>query len=130
MDPHVFVPKNKFDTFGIPLLNQMSDAEILPAIPRLLEWIQDMNWPVAAEVVSLLAKHQSITEPELVRILHPDEKDSIWKYWIIAELLPRFEKPLSEELLAAVRRIAEHPNRDESLEEADLMAREYLTHYA
>lgn len=126
MNPFDFVPKHKSDVSGIPQLARLRDEEIQPVIPHLLEWIQDMNWPVAQEVLNILAARQNLVESCLPGILRTEEKDSIWKYWIISELLPRFEKPLSEELLATLRRITQQPNQDEVLEEVDRMARKYL----
>lgn len=37
------VPKNKFDFSGIEELHMLSDEEIEPVLPFLLEWMKDMN---------------------------------------------------------------------------------------
>lgn len=67
--PFNLVPKNKFDTLNINKLMELSDTEILPIIPALLEWIQDMNWSVSPYIVKVLAKHQKISDIYIANLL-------------------------------------------------------------
>ena len=89
-DIHDLVPKNKFDSSNIERLKHLTDNEIEPILPSLLEWIQDCNWPVAGDILPVLALHQSALVPLIHRVLSPHEKDDIWKYWIITCLAPLF----------------------------------------
>ena len=89
-DIHDLVPKNKFDSSNIERLKHLTDNEIEPILPSLLEWIQDCNWPVAGDILPVLALHQSALVPLIHRVLSPHEKDDIWKYWIITCLVPLF----------------------------------------
>ena len=82
-DIHDLVPKNKFDSSNIERLKHLTDNEIEPILPSLLEWIQDCNWPVAGDILPVLALHQSALVPLIHRVLSPHEKDDIWKYWIM-----------------------------------------------
>ncbi|MFJ6266178.1 DUF5071 domain-containing protein [Lysinibacillus xylanilyticus] len=41
------LPRHKFDNDRVELIKKMDRDKILPLLPNLLEWIQDMNWPVA-----------------------------------------------------------------------------------
>lgn len=121
-----FLPKDKSECSGIEHLRHLSDQEIEPVIQPLLEWIQDMNWPVAPKAVKILSLHQSLTEPYLVDLLRAEQEDEIWKYWILTALLPHFEVPVTCELKQAVSRISEYPTAAESEEDVHLAAREYL----
>ncbi|MEO1013484.1 MAG: DUF5071 domain-containing protein, partial [Bacteroidota bacterium] len=48
------IPKDKLDIEMAEKLNQYPYEEIKPIIPDLLEWIKDMNWPVARTVAEYL----------------------------------------------------------------------------
>lgn len=50
------VPKNKSDISHLKELESLSDDEIRPVLFMLLEWIKDMNWPVAPKILVILAK--------------------------------------------------------------------------
>jgi len=45
------IPKDKFDTSGIYALYKIAPDEVEPILASLLEWIQDLNWPVAQELI-------------------------------------------------------------------------------
>ncbi|WP_373273219.1 DUF5071 domain-containing protein, partial [Vibrio parahaemolyticus] len=51
----------------------------------MLEWLQDLNWPVADPVSQrLLQLNLELVEP-LLLILSSD--DDVWKYWIVSSFL-------------------------------------------
>ena len=91
--------------------------EMLPWIPSLLEWIQDCNWPVAGDILPVLALHQSALVPLIHRVLSPHEKDDIWKYWIITCLVPLFSDESINCILSDIQRIAKSPTQGELREE-------------
>lgn len=47
MDIKELIPKHKDDQKVIAGLKKLSFDELKPIIPELLEWMQDMNWPIA-----------------------------------------------------------------------------------
>ena len=120
------VPKTKFDDLGIEMLNKLSDSEIEPVILPLLEWLQDMNWPVAKPVADVLAKHPKLTAPYIINLLSPDQTDDIWKYWIITDLLPLFGCQELLPIIPHIKRIASAPTLGEHTEEVDIRAEELL----
>lgn len=120
------VPKNKFDTSGIETLRGLDDEEIAPVLPYLLEWIQDLNWSVAAEVIPVLAMHSAALLPHVRRVLSRDETDGMWKYWVVTALLPRFPNADIAALADVLERIADEPTADEAEAEADIAAGELL----
>lgn len=42
-----YLPRNKYDFERVNQLKKMDRTELLPLLPGLMEWIQDMNWPIA-----------------------------------------------------------------------------------
>ena len=126
IDVYDLVPKNKFDSSNIERLKHLTNNEIEPILPSLLEWIQDCNWPVAGDILSVLALHQSALVPLIHRVLSPHEKDEIWKYWIITCLAPLFSDKSINYILPDIQRIAEKPTQGESREEVQEAAITFL----
>ncbi|MED3572626.1 DUF5071 domain-containing protein [Cytobacillus praedii] len=54
-----YLPRNKHDFERVYKLKKMERTELLPLLLSLMEWVQDMNWPIAHEVAELL-----VTFPE------------------------------------------------------------------
>lgn len=121
------VPKHKSDKSHLKEIQELSDDEIRPILFLLLEWIRDINWPVASEVLLILAKHQKEVIPLISQVLNPEESDCVWKYWIIKELLPLFSYNNLKLIIPNVRRIAINPTKDEVIEEVDCVASDFLT---
>ena len=123
----VILPKDKFDSEAVERLARLDDEQLSRVIPQLLEWIKDMNWTVAQHVTELLADRQKITEPHLPALLKAEQTDDIWKYNIIAHLLPLWGAyPSDERITAEVKRIADHPTDGEKRELVDKAAEKFL----
>lgn len=113
------VPKDKFDNSNIEHLKLLTEVEIAPILPALLGWIQDCNWPVANDILPVLALHQSALVPLIHKVLRSDEKDDIWKYWIITCLVPLFSDENTNRILPDIKRIAKSPTQSELKEEVN-----------
>ena len=50
------IPQNKFDTSTIKQLERIKTEQISTISMQLLEWIADMNWPVAQELIKVLPR--------------------------------------------------------------------------
>ena len=120
------VPKNKFDDSGIEELRMLSDEEIAPILPALLEWMKDMNWPIAREMPELLSKHPKVLVPCIIEVLQPEQSECDWKNFIIWVLLPKLDKKYLVMLKPCLERIANNPAQSEIFEETDEAAREFL----
>src|SRR5579863_6459468 len=114
MDVKELIPKNKFDLNVIPELKKLSFEQLEPIIPELLEWLQDMNWPVARYVSDILEPFADKITPEIIRILNTN--DGMWKYWILG-FIRNTKDPL---LLVEIERIAKFPTIDEITDEVNL----------
>ncbi|MGN0692402.1 MAG: DUF5071 domain-containing protein [Oscillospiraceae bacterium] len=123
------IPKNTSDISTINRLMNLTDEEIYPIIPSLLEWIQDINWIVAPYIVSVILKHQKISEQFIAKLLSKTQNDNIWKYWIIKELLYKWNSAPCNEILNELIRISESPSEGEIYEEVNILAKEYLNSY-
>ncbi|WPV02318.1 DUF5071 domain-containing protein [Mucilaginibacter sp. cycad4] len=102
------MPKHKDDQRVIAGLKKLSFEQLEPIIPDLLEWLQDMNWPIARPVADILKPFADRLVPYIIRILKTD--DGEWKAWILGTFARNTENSL---LLSELKRIAKFPSRDE-----------------
>ena len=102
----------------------MATPEQVSAVATpLLEWIADMNWPVALEIIHVLPKFHKELLPSIEPILLNRENDIIWKYWIISQLLIQFPKESLLTLLPIIQEYANlipHNEDEEDLKEVSL----------
>lgn len=118
------LPKHKFDFTAVKKLKKMDRNEILPLLPSLMEWIQDINWPIAKDVAQLL-----LTYPEdiihLIKMVLATN-DEPWKYWCLEYLVKELPKGLRSQFKDDLIRLTEVPTDGEKLEELDELAKEIL----
>lgn len=101
------IPKHKADTSTAEKLMGYSFEEIEPIIPQLLEWIQDMNWPVAEPVSRYLESISGHLTPYIVEILRGN--DPTWKYWCLRVL--GHSKQIDYVLLQEIRRLKDYASK-------------------
>lgn len=118
------VPSDKFDYIACNNLLTASNQEVIENIDSLLEWLQDMNWPVASRVLSRLKLIKEPLTSPVRRILQGD--DDIWKYWIITELLSQTSSSVVATLEEDLQRIITKPTENEVLEEVNIAAIDLL----
>jgi arginyl-tRNA synthetase len=122
-----FIPIDKSDIEATEGLETLSDADLGPFIMELLEWVKDMNWPVALPIAKRLADcGVEIVEP-IKLVLRSD--DSIWKYWVLSEIVinasPKVREALSEEVIELINK----PSHKDKAEDVDLVARDIMVQY-
>lgn len=93
------LPRNKFDFERVHKIKKMNRAEIVPLLPGLLEWIQDMNWAIAPEVTKILLSFPKEIVPHIKNVLKSN--DDIWKFWCLEFLVK--ELPLDSKVLLKKR---------------------------
>ncbi|MCS6821071.1 MAG: DUF5071 domain-containing protein [Microscillaceae bacterium] len=108
MNIQQLIPKHKDDQLVIEQLKKLSFSEIKPIIPELLEWLQDLNWPIACPIAEVLRPFRDNIVPELINVLRTN--DGVWKLAVLTTLL-RTTK--NQTLLKEVERIAKFPTSDE-----------------
>ena len=123
MNEQKLIPKDKFDLDAAKRLSLATPEQVSAVATPLLEWIADMNWPVALEIIHALPKFHKELLPSIEPILLNRENDIIWKYWIISQLLIQFPKESLLTLLPIIQEYADlipHNEDEEDLKEVSL----------
>ena len=123
MNEQKLIPKDKFDLDAAKRLSLATPKQVSAVATPLLEWIADMNWPVALEIIHVLPKFHKELLPSIEPILLNRENDIIWKYWIISQLLIQFPKESLLTLLPIIQEYADlipHNEDEEDLKEVSL----------
>ena len=122
-DVAALLPKDKCDTAGAEALVALGFPAVEPVVPVLLQWMQDMNWPVARVLRPFLAGIGGPLAPHIQAILQTD--DDIWKAWILRDIVADSAE-LRTMLKADLQRLATSPTPAEQAEELDALARQML----
>lgn len=117
------VPTDKLDTEKVQAIVALGYPGVGPILPGLLEWMQDINWPVAQGLRPFLASLGAPLAPHIQRIL--ETEDEIWKYWVLAGIVAE-SADLKAVLRQELERLAIHPTPGERAEKLDSLAREIL----
>ena len=75
------LPRHKFDNDSVEMIKKMDRDKVLPLLPNLLEWIQDMNWPMAPSILGLLLTFPEEIVPHVQDGLSSD--DDNWKWFVL-----------------------------------------------
>ncbi|NUU60450.1 DUF5071 domain-containing protein [Paenibacillus agri] len=118
---HTYLPVDKHDCKSVEALASMEREVVIPLLPELLEWIQDMNWPIASAMMDVLLKYKVETIPHLKIIF--SQSDSIWTYNILSYLIKDWNTELISELSSDLRELAQTMDH---YEDTDLLSIEIL----
>jgi hypothetical protein len=118
------VPTHKSDLDACINLSVASDEEVEKKISELLEWIQDINWPVAPLICERLKDIGAPLIEPVRNILSGG--DDVWKYWVISNLLEVASKETVCQLRSELENIAKNPTESEKAEEVNIVASEVL----
>ena len=119
------IPTSKHDHAAVQRARAVGFPSLNPVIPNLLEWLQDMSWPVADPVTDLLllAAVPDLEAP-ILDVLRTE--DAIWKYWVLDRVVRRSTGPLPDTLRTEIVRIARFPRPSEQGEDVHIVAQEVL----
>ena len=101
------LPKDKFDLNAVEQLRTMNAQQVIPLLPKMLEWIQDMNWPVAKPMVEVLLNYPTEITPFVEEVLRGD--DEMWIYWCLTKLVPNLPFYSKLVLVDTVEEIVSRP---------------------
>jgi hypothetical protein len=104
------IPKDKYDNSGIEMLKTIVVDEAEPILRELLEWIQDINWPVARELMDVLPRFHNCLIQHIKAVFNSDDEE--WKCWVLY-LLNKFPVETIEILKYDIKRMAESPTENE-----------------
>lgn len=116
------LPEHKADVDKLPALaaSLLTDEQL----PPLLEWLQDMNWPVAEGVSHLLSAYPAALVPHINNVLHSG--DAIWIYNVLNRIVLHSPPEVQRRYRTSLSRLATAPTDDERDEEVDLLAAHIL----
>jgi hypothetical protein len=119
------IPASKYDVQAVYRARALGYPALNDLLPQLLEWLLDVNWPVAQHVASLLSLAGREIVPHIKAVFSSD--DPLWKYSLFAsglirDLAPAVHDALRDDLV----RMATQPTDAERVDEVDLMARQTL----
>jgi len=122
-DLAALLPKDKFDTDKVKGIVALGFPAVEPILPALLEWMQDINWPVARALQPFLTSIGGPLAPCVRRVLETD--DDVWKNWVLQYIV--MESPELQTILRPdIERLANCPTSGEQAEELDLLARQIV----
>lgn len=127
VDMKQIIPKDKLDLEAVANLETCSISEIKNDVLKLLEWLQDMNWPVAGPICDYFAPFVNNIDDEIIYILRTN--DDVWKYWIINSLVGSSGVIPNDKIVKEITRIAKNPTdgeKGEGVQEAAIELLEYL----
>jgi hypothetical protein len=118
------VPNNKHDFQACKRLSLASDDEVIECLVELLEWLQDINWPVTPYVIERIYKLDSALIEPIREILN--STDGVWKHIIISQLIGKTSKKTRLELKGEILRLIKNPTKNDINEEVNMVAKEVL----
>lgn len=117
MDNREFIPKDKLDVAAVERLALACPEQISGIERPLLEWIADINWPVAKELIKILPKYYKEIVPAIVVLLSNQEEDIYLKISIVEHLLPRLPNDSFIELASVIEYMANiNPKNEDEIE--------------
>lgn len=115
------LPKDKSDFESVVVLTSLERSMVIPLLPELLVWLQDMNWPIASKIVDLLLKYTVEIIPHVKTIF--SQSDTGWTYNILKALINEWEMEFVSVLSSSLRELAQNSDNDD---DTDLLAIEIL----
>lgn len=107
------LPRDKCDVERAEALVALDWEDAESALPEVLEWLQDLNWPVAAVFQPFLVKAGARLAPFLRPIFDAD--DDIWKYNILVAIASH-SSTLADAIRPELQRLASNPTANEQIE--------------
>ena len=117
------LPRDKHDTQNAQALTALRWEELHPAMPQILAWVQDANWPVATILLPYLAGIGPRLAPYVKTVLASDDEQ--WKYCVLLGIV-RHSPGLAVALGGELKRFAQAPTAAELEEGVAEAAREIL----
>jgi hypothetical protein len=113
------IPADKLDTQRAEELVALGYPAVTEILPSLLEWVQDLNWPVARVLQPFLAGIGAPLAPYIRDVLKTT--DETWK-WSVLQGIVGQSRALAESLSSELRRLAESPTPNEVHEELQALS--------
>ena len=119
-----YLPLNIYDLDKVEKLKKLDRNVLEPLLPDLLEYTQDMNWPVASGVVEILLTFPKEIVSHVQAIL--SSNDDNWKWFILNFLVIKLPVESQVQFKQYLIRVAQTPTQNEIAEELDEIAKEIV----
>lgn len=119
-----YLPLNIYDVDKVEKLKKLDRNVLEPLLPDLLEYTQDMNWPVASGVVEILLTFPKEIVSHVQAIL--SSNDDNWKWFILHFLVIKLPVESQVQFKQYLIRVAQTPTQNEITEELDEIAKEIV----
>ena len=106
----LLLPRDKHDIESAAALTALGLEKAEPALPEILKWMQDLNWPVATVFQPFLVDAGASLAVYLKPLLSAE--DNVWKYNLLVSIVRR-SPPLAAALRTELMRLASSPALDE-----------------
>jgi hypothetical protein len=123
---NIKLPEHKRDTKRAKAIIRLGYPKVEPVLPVLMEWMQDINWPVAQTLQPFLASIGAPLAPYVRSVWRTD--DDLWKYWVIICIVAE-SSDLTVALLPELERLALEPSEGECDEKIDIVAQNILRRF-
>jgi Domain of unknown function (DUF5071) len=120
-DLRELIPTDKLDTTNAKALVALGYPAVAEALPSMLEWVQDLNWPVARVFRPFLAGIGAPLAPHIRAIVNTT--DETWK-WSVLQGIVGQSRELAESLRSELRRLEKSPTPREAHEGLQTLAQE------
>lgn len=119
----LLLPRDKYDTESATALVCLGWHRVERVVPQILEWLQDINWPVATIFRPFLIDAGARLAPFIRPIFATD--DAVWTFNILQAVVSQ-SPALTAELSCELERLANSPALVEQLEGVSDVARQIL----
>lgn len=106
-----FIPSDKGDDDFINVLRNTPISEVKPYFMDLLEWTQDMNWPVAHYLFDYFTAYYREVEDKLIIILKGN--DAQWKYAILIGIISSSTLNMSSKMEQTLRYLVNNLSKED-----------------
>lgn len=118
------IPQHKSDIHACERMVFAANKDIIAVLPQLLEWLKDINWPVASHIINRIKGLGADLNEPINEILMSE--DGAWKYWVLTNLLPRADVGVTRRLLYYINNLMNHPTHNDQIKEVDIAAKDLL----
>lgn len=121
--PFTLIPASKYEVEKAQQLVELGWPAVQPVLPQILEWLQDLNWPVARVLQPFVVSIGAPLAPAMRDVLVGS--DSSWKYSLVVGVLAH-SASLQSALVPELKWLAEGSGRADSDEGVQDAARNLL----
>ncbi|GFP77474.1 DUF5071 domain-containing protein [Clostridium fungisolvens] len=124
MDKDLYIPKSKYDFETVERIRLTDPENIQDILPQIFQWIEDINWPIAPELVKILAGFDEMIIPYVIDLIQ--NPNGLREYSIYYFMLPLLSNKQLHLLKDELERVTNNPSFFESAEGYDKIAIKYI----